>query len=137
MSAVAFQFASINCIRTCEMVAFLFSMRFHLQCNFLSGKVTFSWKSLATAYAVLFYAVTTVIVVIVGRERLEVLQTTKKFDDKIYAIVFVIFLVPHFWIPFVGWGKCQDCARTKIGRSTSPQFVLGKSDIFSIPYAQN
>lgn len=72
---------------------------------FRSGKVTFSWKSLATAYAIFFYIVTTVIVVIVGQERLEILRTTKQFDDKIYAIVFVIFLVPHFWIPFVGWGE--------------------------------
>lgn len=69
------------------------------------GKVTFSWKSLATAYAVFFYAVMTGVVFIVGRERIRILQTTKKFDDKIYAILFVIFLVPHFWIPFVGWGK--------------------------------
>lgn len=71
------------------------------------GKITFSWKSLATAYAIFFYTVMTVIVIIVGRERIHILQTTKKFDDKIYAILFVIFLVPHFWIPFVGWGKCS------------------------------
>lgn len=81
---------------------------------FVAGKITFSWKSLATAYSILFYVVTTTIVVIVGQERLEILRTTKKFDDKIYAIIFVIFLVPHFWIPFVGWGKCfwhQDLIR--------------------------
>lgn len=47
----------------------------------------------------------TFVVIIVGRERIQILQTTKKFDEKIYAILFVIFLVPHFWIPFVGWGK--------------------------------
>lgn len=70
------------------------------------GRVTFSWKSWATAYAIVFYCLATIVVIVVGQERLLILQTTKKFDDKIYAIVFVIFLVPHFWIPFVGWGEC-------------------------------
>lgn len=77
---------------------------FKISANF-TGRVTFSWKSLATAYAIVFYCLATVVVVIVGQERLLILSTTKKFDDKIYAIVFVIFLVPHFWIPFVGWGE--------------------------------
>lgn len=69
------------------------------------GKITFRWKSFATAYAIVFYIFMTGVVIIVGRERLHILTTTKRFDDKIYAILFVIFLVPHFWIPFVGWGK--------------------------------
>lgn len=74
------------------------------------GKVTFSWRSGATMYAIFFYIVTTVIVLIVGRERLHILQTTVRFDDYIYAILFVIFLVPHFWIPFVGWGVANHVA---------------------------
>lgn len=77
------------------------------------GTVTFSWKSSATAYAVGFYILTSVIVVIVGYERLQILQTTRKFDDYIYAIIFVIFLVPHFWIPFVGWGVANHVAAYK------------------------
>lgn len=71
-----------------------------IEFEIIIGRVTFSWKSLATAYAILFYIVMTGVVFIVGRERIRILQTTKKFDDKIYAILFVIFLVPHFWIPF-------------------------------------
>lgn len=74
------------------------------------GKVTFSWRSYATYYAVCFYCVATVVVLFVGRERLEILQTTTKFDDYIYAIVFLMFLVPHFWIPFVGWGVAHQVA---------------------------
>lgn len=98
------------------MVQFFLSPSFSLfsfchQFFFRSGKITFSWKSLATAYAIFFYIVTTVIVVIVGQERLEILRTTKQFDDKIYAIVFVIFLVPHFWVPFVGWGEWSAASR--------------------------
>lgn len=87
--------------------------------------MTFSWKSLATIYAVLFYSMMTVIVVIVGRERLEILQNTKKFDDKIYAIIFVIFLIPHFWIPFVGWGERDPSA------STDPELIC-----FCVLFAQ-
>lgn len=76
-----------------------FFLEFNWERIIIIGKVTFSWKSLATAYAVLFYIVMTGVVFIVGRERINILQTTKKFDDKIYAILFVIFLIPHFWIP--------------------------------------
>ncbi|XP_039753355.1 gustatory and odorant receptor 22-like [Pararge aegeria] len=74
------------------------------------GTITFSWKSRATAYAIFFYIVTTVIVLIVGYERIMILRSTKKFDDYIYAILFVAFLVPHFWIPFVGWGVAHQVA---------------------------
>lgn len=92
------------------------------------GKVTFSWKSFATIYAVIFYICATVVVVIVGRERLTILQTTKKFDDKIYAIVFVIFLIPHFWIPFVGWGELY----FQIGKLISDYWITVSAASFSI-----
>lgn len=78
-----------------------------------AGRMTFSWKSSATIYAIFFYILTTSIVLIVGYERIEMLQTTKKFDDYIYAILFVIFLIPHFWIPFVGWGVASHVAEYK------------------------
>lgn len=77
---------------------------------YILGKVTFSWRSSATIYAICFYIVATVVVLVVGYERIKILQTTKKFDDYIYAIVFIIFLVPHFWIPFVGWGVANQVA---------------------------
>jgi hypothetical protein len=67
------------------------------------GRVTFSWKSKASIYAFIFYAILTVNIFIVGSERIKVLQATKKFDDYIYGVLFIIFLIPHFWIPFVGW----------------------------------
>lgn len=60
--------------------------------------MTFRWKSLATIYAILFYIAMTVVVYYVGRERIRILGETKKFDEKIYAYIFVIFLVPHFWV---------------------------------------
>lgn len=74
------------------------------------GRMTFSWRSTATIYAIVFYIVTSVIVLIVGYERMKMLETTRKFDDYIYAILFIIFLVPHFWIPFVGWGVANHVA---------------------------
>ncbi|KAL7029965.1 hypothetical protein ACKWTF_006447 [Chironomus riparius] len=77
------------------------------------GKVTFSWRSKASIYAFFFYLTLTVLVIIVGIERIKVLQNTKKFDDYIYGILFVIFLIPHFWIPFVGWGVANDVANYK------------------------
>lgn len=74
------------------------------------GKITFSWRSGATIYAICFYIAMTFVVLVVGHERVKILQTTSKFDEYIYAIVFIIFLVPHFWIPFVGWGVANHVA---------------------------
>ncbi|XP_063384045.1 gustatory and odorant receptor 22-like [Cydia fagiglandana] len=74
------------------------------------GTITFSWKSRATMYAISFYIVATVVVLMVGYERVMILRSIKKFDEYIYAILFVAFLVPHFWIPFVGWGVAHQVA---------------------------
>lgn len=77
------------------------------------GRITFSWKSGATIYAIFLWCILTVVVVIVGKERVRILQTTTQFDEYIYAIIFVIYLVPHFWIPFVGWGVAKEVAKYK------------------------
>ncbi|CAG4956192.1 unnamed protein product [Colias eurytheme] len=74
------------------------------------GTITFSWRSKATIYAICFYIITTFIVLFVGYERVMILRSIKKFDDYIYAVLFVAFLVPHFWIPFVGWGVAHQVA---------------------------
>nr|QMS80370.1 gustatory receptor [Histia rhodope] len=74
------------------------------------GTITFSWKSRATAYAIFFYIASTAVVLVVGYERIMILRSIKKFDDYIYAILFVVFLIPHFWIPFVGWGVAHEVA---------------------------
>lgn len=47
------------------------------------GKVTFKWNSSATIYAVFFYIITSVVVLVVGHERIKILQTTDKFDGKL------------------------------------------------------
>lgn len=72
------------------------------------GRITFSWKSKASLYAFVFYSLATVVVVRVGLERIQILRNTKQFDEYVYGIIFVVFLVPHFWIPFVGWGVAND-----------------------------
>ncbi|XP_030019928.2 gustatory and odorant receptor 22 [Manduca sexta] len=74
------------------------------------GTITFSWKSSATMYAICFYIAATAVVLVVGYERLMILRSIQRFDDYIYAILFVVFLVPHFWIPFVGWGVANQVA---------------------------
>ncbi|XP_072397576.1 gustatory and odorant receptor 22-like [Diabrotica undecimpunctata] len=83
------------------------------------GRITFSWKSIPTIYAYVFYAVMTVIVVFVGYERVDILlNKSRKFDEYIYSIIFIIFLVPHFWIPFVGWGVAREVCDYKNGWGT-------------------
>ncbi|XP_055588225.1 gustatory and odorant receptor 22-like isoform X2 [Uranotaenia lowii] len=74
------------------------------------GKITFDWKSWASIYAYCFYTFSTMIVLVIGYERVQILQQTKKFDEYIYGVLFLIFLVPHFWTPFVGWGVAKHVA---------------------------
>ncbi|XP_069969040.1 gustatory and odorant receptor 22-like [Bactrocera oleae] len=79
----------------------------------IPGRMTFSWNSAATLYAFIFWIFMTIIVLIVGQERINILYTTKQFDEYIYAVIFVIYLIPHFWIPFVGWGVATEVAEYK------------------------
>ncbi|XP_019868788.1 gustatory and odorant receptor 22-like [Aethina tumida] len=73
------------------------------------GRIKFSWKSPPMIYAYFFYAITTILVFLVGWERLDILTNrSKKFDEYIYSIIFVVYLIPHFWIPFVGWGVAYE-----------------------------
>ncbi|XP_063927825.1 gustatory and odorant receptor 22-like [Zophobas morio] len=73
------------------------------------GRITFGWTSVPMLYAYVFYVVTTVLVVLVGYERFDILlNKSKKFDEYIYSILFIIYLVPHFFTPFVGWGVAYE-----------------------------
>ena len=73
------------------------------------GRITFSWISVPSLYAYIFYAFTSTLVVLVGYERLIILtKKSKEFDEYIYSIIFVVYLVPHFWIPYVGWGVAKE-----------------------------
>lgn len=78
-----------------------------------AGVVSFNWRSNAMIYAFCLYSLISIVVVKTGMERIAILSTTKEFDELIYAIIFVIFLVPHFWIPFVGWGVAKHVAAYK------------------------
>lgn len=73
------------------------------------GRITFSWCSSAMVYAYFFYGVTTVLVLMVGYERILILTTkSKKFDEYIYSIIFIVYLVPHFFIPIMGWSVATE-----------------------------
>lgn len=69
-----------------------------------TGRITFAWKSRAFVYAFCLYAFTTTLVLMVGYQRVQILTVgSKKFDEYIYSIIFIVYLIPHFIIPFVGW----------------------------------
>ncbi|KAL9891472.1 gustatory and odorant receptor 22-like [Glossina fuscipes] len=78
-----------------------------------AGRVTFSWKSYQMYYAFIFYILTTLVVLKVGSERVKLLRITNEYDEYIYAIIFILFLLPHFWIPYVGWGVASQVAKYK------------------------
>jgi gustatory receptor len=107
------------------------------------GRITFSWTSIPMLYAYVFYVVTSVLVVLVGYERFDILlNKSKKFDEYIYSIIFIIYLIPHFWVPFVGWGVAYEVCDYKNSwgtfqlhyyKITGPSFDLdGTPLIFSL-----
>ncbi|XP_031341556.1 gustatory and odorant receptor 22-like isoform X2 [Photinus pyralis] len=78
------------------------------------GRITFGWFSVPSIYAYGVYLVTTVLVFFVGYDRLLILTTkSKKFDEYIYSIIFLMYLVPHFWVPFTGWSVAKEVADYK------------------------
>lgn len=74
------------------------------------GRYTFAWRSLVAVYTVLMWGLLTILVLVVGRERFHILQTTTHFDEYIYAILFVLYLIPHFWIPLIVWAEASEVA---------------------------
>ncbi|KAF7278942.1 hypothetical protein GWI33_007806 [Rhynchophorus ferrugineus] len=74
-----------------------------------AGTITFGWTSKPMIYAYVFYIVTTVLVLLVGYERIDILlNKSRRFDEYIYAIIFIVYLTPHFLIPFVGWSVAYE-----------------------------
>lgn len=74
------------------------------------GHYSFSWKSLSTIYTIFLWILLTILVLIVGQERFHILENTKQFDEYIIAIMFVIYLTPHFWIPLMVWTEATEVA---------------------------
>lgn len=98
-----------------------------------SGRFVFSWRSVITNYTIAIWSLMTIVVLIVGRERLHILQTTKQFDEYIYAVMFAIYLTPHFWIPFVGWAVAPEVALYI--NSWGPFQVTGTDMYISFPFS--
>ncbi|XP_026319057.1 gustatory and odorant receptor 22 [Hyposmocoma kahamanoa] len=68
-------------------------------------RTTFNWISKATCWAYIIWGLESIIVVRVGRERLENFQksSNKRFDEVIYNIIFLSILIPHFLLPVASW----------------------------------
>ncbi|KAK4886234.1 hypothetical protein RN001_002505 [Aquatica leii] len=100
------------------------------------GRITFSWFSIPSIYAYCFYLITTIIVMLVGYERILILTTkSKKFDEYIYSVIFVLYLMPHFWIPFTGWSVAKQVCDYKNSWGTFQLYyykITGKS--LEFPY---
>lgn len=61
-------------------------------------RTTFSWTSRAFAWAYFIYAIETIVVCLVLRERLQKFSSNsdKKFDEVIYNVIFMSMFSPHF-----------------------------------------
>lgn len=75
-------------------------------------RTTFQWCSKAFIWSYIIYGLETVIVVIVGRERIGkfISNTDKRFDEVIYNIIFMSILVPHFLLPVASWRNGAEVA---------------------------
>lgn len=65
-------------------------------------------------WAYFIFSVETIFVSIVFKERLKlVLLPGKRFDEYIYAIIFLSILVPHFLLPVAAWTSGSEVAKFK------------------------
>nr|CAH7727297.1 unnamed protein product [Callosobruchus chinensis] len=78
------------------------------------GKTTYSWTSATNMWAYFVFAAETIFVSIVFKERLYlVLKPGKRFDEYIYAIIFLSILIPHFLLPIGAWTNGGEVAKFK------------------------
>jgi gustatory receptor len=68
-------------------------------------RTTFRWCSKAFIWSYIVYGCETIIVVLIGKERIAkfISNTDKRFDEVIYNIIFMSILVPHFLLPLASW----------------------------------
>jgi gustatory receptor len=78
-------------------------------------RTTFNWCSKAFIWAYIIYACETVIVITIGIERMKMFlsNTDKKFDEVIYNVIFMSFLLPHFLLPVASWRNGKEVAKFK------------------------
>ncbi|XP_057663906.1 gustatory and odorant receptor 22-like [Diorhabda carinulata] len=78
------------------------------------GKTIYRWTSATNMWAYFIFGVETIFVSIVFRERLKlVLLPGKRFDEYIYAIIFLSILIPHFLLPIGAWTNGHEVAKFK------------------------
>ncbi|KAG5863963.1 hypothetical protein JTB14_019072 [Gonioctena quinquepunctata] len=78
------------------------------------GKTTYRWLSPTNIWAYFIFIAETIFVTIVFKERLNlVLLPGKRFDEYIYAIIFLSILIPHFLLPIGAWTNGSEVAKFK------------------------
>ncbi|EDS27619.1 gustatory receptor 22 [Culex quinquefasciatus] len=78
-------------------------------------RTTFNWGSRAFIWAYLIYAIETVYVVLVAKERINkfISNSDKRFDEVIYNVIFFSIMVPHFLLPTASWRNGAEVAKFK------------------------
>ncbi|CAG9860810.1 unnamed protein product [Phyllotreta striolata] len=78
------------------------------------GHTTYRWTSATNVWAYFIFAIETIFVSIVFQERLKlVLLPGKRFDEYVYAFIFLSILVPHFLLPLGAWTNGSEVAKFK------------------------
>lgn len=102
-------------------------------------RTTFNWGSRAFIWAYLIYAIETVYVVLVAKERINkfISNSDKRFDEVIYNVIFFSIMVPHFLLPTASWRNGAEVAKFK-NMWTDYQYkylvVTGKPIVFPMLY---
>nr|QHW08496.1 gustatory receptor [Culex quinquefasciatus] len=78
-------------------------------------RTTFNWGSRAFIWAYLIYAIETVYVVLVAKERINkfISNSDKRFGEVIYNVIFFSIMVPHFLLPTASWRNGAEVAKFK------------------------
>lgn len=78
----------------------------------MQPRTTFSWTSRAFCWAYLIYALETVVVFLIAKERVEKFASNseRKFDEVIYNVIFMSILTPHFLLPLASWRHGSEVA---------------------------
>ncbi|CAO1392119.1 unnamed protein product [Diamesa serratosioi] len=78
-------------------------------------RTTFSWTSKAFIWAYIIYAMESVLVYLIGWERIGRFgsNSDKRFDEIIYNVIFMSILSPHFLLPVASWRNGQEVAKFK------------------------
>ncbi|XP_055298678.1 gustatory and odorant receptor 22-like [Sitodiplosis mosellana] len=77
-------------------------------------RTTYHWKSKVFFWAYFIYGCQTILVIYTLRARIEnFINSSHRFDEVIYNVIFISLLLPHFLLPIASWRHGSEVAKFK------------------------